>query len=179
MSRVIGNQTEVKEFNYDLKDKAKEIHTNNAIISIHQFREAVNHVLELLRESEQSLRNFQKEYLRDEYDHLAEKHISQAWWHVAGIAGGAFEIASSFFQDLSSVFKGVGTAAIQSIGIGQKFGESDIILAQAATEETKKKIELLDVQDREAKQEIDEILRTTEKFIEALCRLMGSSVNGQ
>lgn len=176
MSRVIGTQTEAKEFCYD---SVKEIHTANAVMSIHRFREAVNHVLELLRESEQSLRDFQKEYLRDEYDHLAEKHISQAWWHVAGIAGGAFEIASSFFQDWAAAFKGLGTAATQSVGIGQKFGESDIVLAQARTEETKKKIELLDVQDREAKQEIDEILRTTEKFIEALTRLIGSSVNSQ
>lgn len=156
---------------------ADEIDVESAVLAIHQFREKVNEILLLLREAEQSLRDFQKEYLRDEYDHLADKHKTQAWWHVAGIAGGAFEIASAFFQQWGSIFKGLGTAATQAVGIGQKFGESDIVLAQAATEETKKKIEELDVEDREARQEIEEILRTTEKFIEALTRITGQSVS--
>jgi hypothetical protein len=151
--------------------------TPNAILSIHEFRESVHRVLTHLRNAERALRDFEKKYLEDEFDNLANKHKVQAWLHVMGIAGGAFEIASAFFQDWSAAFKGVGSVAIQSVGIGQKFCESDIVLAQAKTEELKRKIEELNAEDQEAKQEIDEILRTTEKFIEAMAKLMGTSVN--
>ncbi len=158
-------------------NSTEEIQYGNAAIAIHKFREAVNHVLELCREFEKTLRECNKENLRDEFNHLADKHLSQAWWHVAGIAGGAFEMGSSFVPGFESVFKGLGTAATQSVGIGQKFGEGDLVLLQSKVDEIKRDIERLQMDDREAKEEIDEILRTTEKFIESLFRLIGNSVN--
>ncbi|MBM3201473.1 MAG: hypothetical protein FJZ56_03575 [Chlamydiae bacterium] len=149
----------------------------NAVVSIHKFRETINHILDLLRELDHSLRDFEKSYLKDEYEGLADKYKQQAYWHIAGIGAGALQIGGAFLADYKGVFEGISSAATQSVGIGQKFCDSSISLQQGKIEEIKKKIDEIDSEDREIYQEIDQILNITNKIIDEVSKAMSGSIN--
>jgi hypothetical protein len=151
--------------------------TPNAVVSVHRFRESINHILELLRELGRSFRDFEKAYLKDQYEGLADKYKDQAYWHIAGIVGGVVQIGGAFIPDWRGVFDGATTALTQSVGIGQKFSESEITLDQGKIEELKKKIDEIDADDREIYQEIDQILNIANKIIDEVAKAMGSSIN--